>query len=409
MTENGEMLGQPFHYRDSRTQGMLANTLTRVSRQEVFSQTGLQFMEINTLFQLLAMQKSNPRLMELADRFLLIPDFLHWCLSGSRVVEFTNATTTQCFHATNNDWAFELLKKLELPTGIFPEVVSPGTNLGRIREEVATKTGLGRIDVIAPATHDTAAAVAAVPTKQTGNANWAYISSGTWSLMGVEVNEAVLTDRALELNVTNEGGIDDTYRLLKNIMGLWLVQECRRSFERKGNPLDYTTLTQLAADAQPFRSLVDPDAERFLSPADMVTALKEYCRETDQPLPESEGQFVRCALESLALKYATVLGWLEELTGTRVEVIHIVGGGSQNELLNQFTANACNRPVIAGPVEATAFGNVLVQARSAGELATLSDIREVVRNSSDLKDYEPADQPAWQEATQRFGELMSRK
>ena len=406
LSSTGEMLGQPFHYRDSRTQGMLSAALLQVSKQDIFAATGLQFMEFNTLYQLLAMQKTSGLLLERADRFLLMPDFFHWCLSGSRVVEFTNATTTQCFHPTAGDWSFDLLQRFDLPTGIFPEVVLPGTKLGPLREEVATRVGLRRIEVVAPATHDTAAAVAAVPTRNTGRTNWAYISSGTWSLMGVEVPQAVLSDRALELNVTNEGGIDGTYRLLKNIMGLWLVQECRRSFERRGKSLDYARLTQLAQAAPAFRSLVDPDDGQFLRPDDMPTALQNWCRKHSQAVPETEGQLVRCALESLALKYRTVLGWLEELTGTPVEVIHIVGGGTQNELLNQFTANACGKPVVAGPIEATALGNVLIQARAAGELGTPADLREVVRRSSSLKQYEPQDEAAWSDASQRLGELM---
>jgi len=402
LSKTGELLGQPWHYRDARTRGMLDLAFTRVPRKEIFAETGLQFIEFNTLFQLLAMQKRDPELLNLADRLLLIPDFFNWLLSGSRVVEFTNATTTQCFHPAKGEWAYDLLRRFGLPTGIFPEVVPPGTKLGPLREGIAQRTGLKRIEVVAPATHDTGAAVAAVPTEQTGSANWAYISSGTWSLMGVELRQAILTDRALELNVTNEGGIDGTYRLLKNIMGLWLVQECRRAFEKRGRSFDYAQLAQLAAEAPPLRSLVNPDDRRFLNPDDMPTALQTWCRDHGEPVPESEGALIRCALDSLAMRYRMVLGWLEELTGTQVEVIHIVGGGSQNELLNQLTANACGRPVVAGPVEATALGNVLVQARSAGELATLEDIREVVRNSSELKRYEPRDTAAFEQAYARF-------
>lgn len=414
LSKTGEMLGQPYNYRDARTQGLLNHTLTRVSKPEIFANTGLQFMEINTLYQLVAMRQQNPELLDIADRLLLMPDLFHWLLSGSQVVEFTNATTTQCLDPTQSDWARDMLRKLDIPTHIFPEVVPPGTKLGRLREDVARRAGLTRIDVVAPATHDTGSAVAAVPTERTGSANWAYISSGTWSLMGVEVPAANLSDRALELNVTNEGGIDGTYRLLKNIMGLWLVQECRRSFERQarseefGTSIEYGRLTRLAEQAEPFRSLVDPDDPRFLSPDDMPTAIQQWCRETDQPIPETEGQLVRCALESLALKYRTVLGWLEELTGTQTEVIHIVGGGTQNELLNQFTANACGRPVVTGPIEATALGNVLVQARTSGEIGSLSEIRDIVRASSVLKRYEPENQAAWRDAYQRFNDLVSR-
>jgi len=407
MTDRNELLGQPYHYRDSRTEGMMDHTFTRVSREEIFAATGLQFMKINTLYQLLAMHETNHDLVALADVFLMMPDFFHWCLCGSRVVEFTNATTTQFFHPLHGDWSYELLRRLELPTAMFPQVVNPGTKLGSLREGVARQAGLPRIDVVAPATHDTGAAVAAVPTEHTGQPNWAYISSGTWSLMGTEVTEPILSPTALQRNFTNEGGIDGTYRLLKNIMGLWLVQECRRSFERGGKSFDYETLTQLATQAAPFRSLVDPDDGRFLAPEDMPTALREWCRDHNQPEPEDEGQLIRCALESLALKYRMVLGWLEELTGTRCEVVHLVGGGTQNELLNQFTADACGRPVVTGPVEATALGNVMVQARTAGEVGSLSDIRDVVRASSEMKRYEPQHTSAWEEAYGRFRELLA--
>ncbi len=405
LSKRNEFLGQPWHYRDPRTNGFLNKATSRIPRAEIFRQTGLQFMEINTLYQLLAMQEQDPDFLAEANLFLMMPDFFHWCLSGSRVVEFTNATTTQCFHATERNWAWDMLRGFDLPTGMFPEVVLPGTKLGSLRGEIAERTGLGKIDVVTPATHDTGAAVAAIPTDHTGKANWVYISSGTWSLMGVETAEAVLTDQALNYNVTNEGGIDGTFRLLKNIMGLWLVQECKRSFERTGNTWDYSQLAQAASEAESFRSLINPDDGAFLSPGDMPTAIREWCQSHGEPVPETEGQLVRCALESLALKYRMVLGWMEELTGVPVEVIHIVGGGTQNELLNQFTADACAKPVITGPVEATALGNVLIQARAAGEIGSLAEIRSIVKNSFELKTYEPKHTANWQAAYERFRQL----
>ncbi len=403
----GEMLGQPYHYRDPRTTGVMDRMFSRVPRKEIFASTGLQFMPINTLYQLIAMQQANPALLAQAERFLMMPDVFHWLLCGSQVVEFTNATTSQCLNATTRTWAWDMLRKFELPTAMFPEIVFPGTKLGKLRSDVAGRCGLPRLDVVAPATHDTGSAVAAVPTDKTGSANWAYISSGTWSLMGLELPQPILTPRALELNVTNEGGIDGTWRLLKNIMGLWLVQECRRAFERQGKSLNYTELTRLASQARPFRSLVDPDAPAFLAPADMPVEIVKWCQSRGQPAPASEGEFVRCALESLALKCRLVLGWLEELAGSKVEVIHVVGGGSQNELLNQFVADACGLLVVAGPVEATALGNVLVQSRSSGALSTLAEMRSVVRASSVLKHYEPRERQAWNDASGRFRELLS--
>jgi len=402
MNRNDELLGQPWNYRDSRTDGMMQKAFSRVPRADIFASTGLQFLQFNSLYQLLAMCEHDPELVAQAKTFLMVPDFFHWCLSSSRVVEFTNATTSQMLSAQSRDWAVDLLHRFEIPTEMFPEVVSPGTNLGTLRNEVANTTGLGKINVIAPATHDTGAAVAAIPTSQTGKPDWAYISSGTWSLMGVETKEAILTPQALERNVTNEGGVDGTWRLLKNIMGLWLVQRCRLAFSQRNRDYDYSQLIRLATEAPAFQSLIDPDRPEFLSPADMTVAIAEECRRTEQPVPGTEGQFIRCALESLALKYRMVLGWLEELTGVPVTVIHIVGGGTQNRLLNQFTANACGRPVMTGPIEATALGNVLIQARANGDLSSLTDIRDVVRRSESIEEYTPDNSTEWDDVWERF-------
>jgi len=282
-----------------------------------------------------------------------------------------------------------LLEKLGLPTRIFPKVVPPGTPLGRVRESLSARTGLGRIQVVAPPTHDTASAVAAIPTAHTGRTNWAYISSGTWSLMGVETQNAVLSERVQQLNLTNEGGIDGTFRLLKNITGLWLVQQCKKAFEARGRNLNYGELARRAEEAPGPAAIIDPDDPRFANPPDMPAAIQSYCRDTGQPAPESEGALVRCALESLAGRYARVLEGLEEVAGNRIEVIHVVGGGARNQLLNQLTANRCGRRVIAGPVETTALGNVLAQVRAAGELKSLAEMREVVRAAGELQVFEP--------------------
>lgn len=411
LSRNSELLGLPYHYRDRRTTGVMAEACRHVRREEIFAESGLQFMEINTLYQLIALHKKSPELLAAADCLLMMPDYLHWCLSGERVCEFTNATTTQFLHPVNRLWSRGLLEKFGLPTHMLQEVVSPGTRIGTLRPAVAERAGLGPMAVIAPASHDTASAVAAVPTTQTGRANWAYLSSGTWSLMGLEIPRAQLSPRVLELNVTNEGGVDGTYRLLKNIMGLWLVQQCRRSFERRGGKeLDYAGLVKLAEQAPRLQSFINSNDPRFLNPPDMPRAIQEFCRETGQPVPESEGVLVRCALESLALEYQRVLSALEEIGGSRIETIHIVGGGSRNDLLNQFTANACERSVLAGPVEATALGNLLVQARACGEIASLTELRSIVCRSSELRRFEPetADAAAWQEARGRFSKLLQK-
>jgi rhamnulokinase len=409
ISKTGELLGVPFHYRDARTRGILPKVFARVPREEIFASTGLQFMELNTLYQLIALQKSHPELLTAAETLLFTPDFLNFCLSGARVSEFTIATTSQCVNPKKRAWAVELLQKFGLPTKIFPEIVPPGSKLGPIRPGLSERTGLGKINVVAPAAHDTGSAVAGVPSQYSGKNNWAYLSSGTWSLLGVEVQDALLSPRVLELNFTNEGGVDGTYRLLKNIMGLWLVQQCRRSFAESGRDYTYEQLAQAASEAPAFRSFVNPDDDRFLNPPDMPGAIQDFCRETNQPVPETDGQLARCVFESLALTYATVLDGLEELTGNKIEVLHVVGGGSRNQALNAFTANACARPVIAGPVEATVLGNVLVQARSHGEIRTLADIRAAVRASSEVKQFDPGDSSNWKEARDRFSALRQTK
>ena len=402
LNKQDEILGQPYHYRDARTNGMMAKAFKKVPRAEIFAQSGLQFMQLNSLYQLLAWQAHSPEILAAADTLLFMPDFLHWAMCGAKKVEFTNASTSQFVHPLQRDWSLPLLKKLGLPTQFLPEIVPPGTTLGPIRKSLAERTGLAGVKVVAPPTHDTASAVAGVPTTNTGQANWAYISSGTWSLMGVEVKQAALSPRALALNMTNEGGLDGTYRLLKNIMGLWLVQQCKRSFDAAGRKYDYAQLAQMAAKAKPLRSIVNLNDPRFLNPPDMPKTIQEFCRETKQPVPKTDGELVRCAYESLALKYREVLGSLEELTGESIEVIHIVGGGSQNRMLNQLAADACQRPVITGPVEATAMGNLLTQVRASGELGSLAEMREVVRASSTVQRYEPT---AWNKAADRFAEL----
>lgn len=405
LNKQDEMLGLPYHYRDARTRGSLERAFKKVPRAEIFKQTGLQFMELNSLYQLLAWKENSPAILDAAETLLFIPDFLHWAMCGVKRAEFTIASTSQFLHPIKRDWSLPLMKKFGLPTHFLPKVVAPGTTLGKFSKSLAERTGLAGVKVVAPPSHDTASAVAGVPTANTGKANWAYISSGTWSLMGVEIQKAVLTPRALELNMTNEGGVDGTYRLLKNIMGLWLVQQCKRSFDAAGKKYDYSQLAALAAKARPLRSIVNVNAPRFLNPLDMPREIQGFCRETKQPVPRTEGELIRCAYESLALKYRETLASIEELTGEESEVIHIVGGGSQSKILNQFTADACDRPVVAGPVEATAMGNLLTQARADGEIGSLAEMREVVRASSTVQRYEPS---AWKEAAERFAELRQR-
>ncbi len=404
-----ELLGNPYHYRDARTHGMFEAAFERVPRTENFAQTGLQFMEINSLYQLLSMKLSNSPILEMAESLLFMPDLFHWLMTGEKVNEFTDATTSQFYNPLRGNWARQLLSKLGIPTNILCDIVQPGTKLGKLRKQVAGETGLPGIEVVLPGTHDTASAVLAVPADSIEDSvpNWCYISSGTWSLMGVESPEPIINDRASELNFTNEGGVGNTTRVLKNIAGLWLVQECRRVWNQEGADHSWDDLVHLAEGARPLVSLIDPDHASFVAPANMASAIRNYCRDTGQTVPSSEGAVIRCALESLALRYRQVLGWLEELIGQRIETIHIVGGGSQNEQLNQMTADACHRRVLAGPVEATATGNILMQMIAMGEVASIAQARKIVQQSFPTEEYTPRETARWDEAFERF-EALSR-
>ena len=404
LDRNEQLLGNPFHYRDPRTQGMFQAAFETVSRQEIFAATGLQFMEINTLYQILAMRRAKSPQLDDAETFLMMPDLFHWLLTGEKANEMTDATTTQFFDPQSRGWATGLLEKLDIPTRMLQKIIEPGTDLGRLRPEVARDTGLANVRVVVPGTHDTASAVMSVPTAENANQQpkWCYISSGTWSLMGVEVPSPVITDRCRELNFTNEGGVGGTIRLLKNICGLWLVQECRRIWQLGGKSYDWNELVAIAERSTPLACHVNPDDARFLAPENMPQAIAAYCQSTGQNTPQSEGQIIRCALESLALCYRQVLGWLEQLTDGRIETIHIVGGGTQNRLLCQMAADACQRPVIAGPIEATAIGNIMMQAVTAGEVGSISEAGELIRHSFPVEQYEPRSDDNWDEAFARF-------
>lgn len=398
-----QLLANPRHYRDARTEGMVTAAFERVPRDEIFAATGIQFMEINTLYQLMAMRRQGDVTLDQARTLLMIPDLLNYWLTGNKVSEFSIATTSQMYDPRAREWARALLERLDLPSDILQAVIQPGEQIGLLHPLVGEEVGLEAVPVIAPACHDTGSAVAAVPA---ASDEFAYLSSGTWSLMGVEVAEPVINAESLKYNFTNEGGVDGTFRLLKNIMGLWLVQECRRTWASEGRAFDYDELARLAAKAPAFGPLVDPDAHDFLRPGDMPARIRAYCQRTGQRAPSSDGAVVRCVLESLALRYRWTLGKLEMLKGARLDVVHIVGGGCQNELLCQLAADATGRRVVAGPVEATAAGNVLLQAISRGELASLAEAREVVRNSFEPITYEPRPGDGWDEAYGRFIQLI---
>ena len=374
LDRNGNLIGNPVCYRDQRTEGMMDAVFERVAKADVFAQTGIQFMAINTLYQMMSLVGS-PHL-QIAERFLTVPDLLNFWLTGTQVCEFSNATTTQMLNPYSGYWATEMLDTLGIPTHIFPEVVQPGTHLGTFNA----------IPVLAPACHDTGSAVAGVPTE---TENFAYISSGTWSLVGLEVMGPVVNQAALTINASNEGGVYGTFRLLKNVMGLWLLQQCRATWQKAGRAYSYAELVVLAESAKALQSIVDPNDDRFLPPGDHPAHIRDFCQRSGQPLPQTDAAIARCVFESLALAYRDVLLDLQALTGRTIEVIHVVGGGARNRLLNQLTADATGIPVLAGPTEATVIGNALVQLISLGELAHLKEGRQLVANSYRLERFEP--------------------
>ena len=405
LDKNDSLLSNPFHYRDARTDGMLEEAFQRMSRELIFANTGIQFMQLNTLYQLLAMAVQNSPLLDVAKTFVTIPDLFNYWLSGEITNEFTNATTTQCFDPRKRDWAKPVLDAMHIPSHLFRLVTEPGTAIGTLLPRVAEETGAGGARVIVPACHDTGSAVVAVPASA-GNQDFAWLSSGTWSIMGAEVQEPCVNEKALNYNFTNEGGVFGTWRLSKNIMGLWLIQECRRTWAGQGEDISYDEITRLASEAKAFIAVIDPDDERFFHSGDMPEQIRAFCADTNQNVPQTKGQILRVALESLALKYRLVLERLEELIGRRLDPIHIIGGGTKNRLLNQFTADATNRVVVTGPVEATAIGNILMQAIGIKHVASLTEAREIVRTSFEPEVYEPKQTADWQEAFALLQKVM---
>jgi len=400
LDKDGQLLSPTFHYRDSRTAEGVRRVFAKTDWSTVFDETGLQFMPLNTLFQLAAEDSSR---LQQAARILGIGDFFNFLASGIAKTELSLASTFQLYNPVARRWSSAMLQTAGVREDQLGEIVPPGTVLGPVVSALSKLPGLAEARVVASCSHDTGAAVAAVPAQGKG---WAYLSSGTWSLMGLERPAPVVTATCRDLNFTNEIGFGGAIRLLKNISGLWIIQECRRSWERQGMRFDYDSLSRLASQATPFRSLMVPSDPRFLAPVDMPSAIAAYCMETSQPVPDSPGAFARCAFESLALLYRHTRDQLQQLTGEPVEHLHIVGGGSRNHLLNQFTSDALQCPVLAGPVEATAMGNVLVQAIALGHLPSLEAARDVVRRSSPLREFSPGNAQAWDQAFLTFQSLL---
>ena len=390
---DGKLLENPYHYRDSRTNGMMEKAFALMGKRRIYECTGIQFMQLNSVYQLLAMRLSNSPVLAKTKKLIFIGDLFSYYLCDRAFGEYTLASTSQLMDMRTGKWSQEMFDKLSLPIEIMPDIIQPGTVVGKLAKPIAQKLGCGQIPVTAVASHDTASAVAAVPA---GENNWAYLSSGTWSLMGVEVPKAIVNDKTFQYEFTNEGGVENTIRLLKNIMGLWLVQECKRQWEREGVNLSYEQLTEMAQKAKPFAACIEVDRSEFLAPGDMPKRINDYLVETGQKTIVDKGQMIRAILEALAFKYRTVIERIEDVTGKKIDCLHIVGGGMKNELLNQFAADATGKKVIAGPAEATAIGNILMQAKATGQIKTLTEARKLVRNSFELKEYQPQNAPLWE-------------
>lgn len=396
--EQGELLQNPYHYRDLRTQGVMEEVFRKIPKEEIYRATGIQFMPINTLYQLFAAQRDTPTIMAAAKQLVTIPDLFNFWLTGNAVCEFTNATTTQLVDPIRRSWATTLMDELGLRSDLPAPLIEPGSMVGSLLPGIVSNSSLIGTPVIAPACHDTGSAVAAIIARD----GTAFLSSGTWSLIGTELDAPILSPQALKANFTNEGGVNGTTRLLKNVMGLWMLQGCRNCWSARGQTAEYSELVGLSKDETAFAHLVDPDDASFLRATDMLSAIDDFCRRTHQPTPPRQGAYVRCILESLALKYRLVLRNLEKVSSKRMEQIRVIGGGSKNKLLNQFTANATGRRVLAGPAEATALGNIAVQILATGEASSLPEVRSIVDRSFATEVFDPVETDKWERHLERF-------
>ena len=399
LDKKGRLLGNPVHYRDKMTDNMPEEAFKVLSKEEIYNKTGIQFCKFNTLFQLHAFDNENYIPYKNATDMLFVPDLLNYLLTGVKKTEYTIASTSMLLDPAKRDWSEDILRSFDINPAILSEIVKPGTIIGKLSKELAEELGCGEIPVVAVASHDTASAVVSVPAE---GEDYVYISCGTWSLLGLEVLDPILSD----MEFTNEGGTEGNIRYLKNIMGLWLVQECKRHWDRRGEGKSFAELETLARAEEPFLSFVDPDNELFMAPKDMPGRIVKYCKETNQPVPENHGQFVRCIMQSLAFKYRYAIEGLEKVTGRKITTVNMVGGGIKDKMLCQFTANATGRKVMTGPTEATGYGNLMMQAYALGEVKSLAEIREVIRNSEDITTFMPEDTDAWDKAYENFKKVL---
>lgn len=400
----GALIGFPYHYRDGRTDGMLDEAFDRLSRKRIYEITGIQFMQLNTLFQLLAMQINQDPALQIAETLLMVPDLINYWLTGRAVSEFTEATTSQILNTKEGNWSQEIIQAMGFPQHIFPDIIKPGTRLGSLRQTLAGELGFDTT-VVVPPTHDTGSAVAAIPAE---SEDYIWISSGTWSIIGMNVPQPIINEQSYSGNFTNEGGVSGTFRFSKNVTGLWIVQQCREQWKKEEQEYSYTELTQMAQNAPHLQAFIDPDYSKFLQMGNMVEKIQDYCRITDQPSPTTKGEIIRTALQGLALRYRFVIEQLEKISGKHANEIHIVGGGTKNQLLNQFTADALNRKVITGPIEAAAIGNIIVQAMAMGDVASWLEGVEVIKNSFDIQTYHPGDRSGWDQAYVNFKKNLNK-
>ncbi len=390
---NGRLLENPYHYRDNRTNGIMEQAFKIMPKEKIYSNTGIQLMQLNSLFQLIAYKKSKPEVLKQASKLLFMPNLIMYMLTGDISAEYTIASTSQIMDMRTGRWSDEIIKNFNLPECVLPPIIQPGSKLGILNKALADEIGCDRIPVIAVGCHDTASAVAAVPAED--GKSWAYLSSGTWSLLGAEIPKPVINEKSFEFSFTNEGGVNNTIRFLKNIMGLWLIQQCRRQWVQERYELDYSQIIDMAADAEPFSAHLDVELPDFFSMGNMPDKVNNFLKSTGQASIEDKGRLARIILEGLAVKYSEVLDKLQYLIGRRIEVLHIVGGGCQNEILNQFTSDATGKKVVAGPVEATVLGNILVQAMATGEINSISQGRKIVSQSFQFKEYFPENTDEW--------------
>jgi sugar (pentulose or hexulose) kinase len=403
MDKQGEMLDLPYHYRDSRTDGIPEKVYKKISPEELYLSTGIQHLKINTIFQLIALKEKEPEVFAKTDKLLFIPDWFVYKLTGKMINEYTISSTSQLMDIFTGNWSEKLLNIFEIPAGLFSPLIKPGEIIGNITSKLSTKFGYKSIPVISVGSHDTASAVASIPVDR--NTNWAYLSSGTWSLMGIESDKALINQYSAQEQFTNEGGVNNTIRFLKNITGLWLLQECKRFWEKQGDPLNYEKIVKLAEQAKPFSALIDPGYPDFFTGGNIPGKIAEYLKKTGQNPIVGKGQIIRTILESLSLKYQSVLKKLEKITGTEIDVLHIVGGGSRNRLLNQMTASAAGKKVIAGPIEATVCGNILLQMVGLKKIESIHHGREIIKNSFDCEEYFPQDKEEWENAGNKMNPM----